>query len=242
MKVPFDDIKKYMEDPSSRVDFNHPPRDYVEKKALQWPLLVEKELTEKDPELAVRAENKLIAQLQRMLDLFPQAAHPVFKNLKLFLMGGKSMKGGGYDSGGEYHQKVSPDFYKYLDPRMASSVVLYSAENYDWLSDFWSLKVILHEFSHAYQLEQWPEDKPEIVKAWEHAKEQGLYKKAARHDSVILEEPYVMTNALEYFAELSCMYFCGCDYAPYNRNELRLYDPTGYAMIEQLWGLDSADS
>ncbi|MBO7392530.1 MAG: hypothetical protein J6U77_08530, partial [Verrucomicrobia bacterium] len=178
MKVPFDDIKKYMEDPSSRVDFNHPPRDYVEKKALQWPLLVEKELTEKDPELAVRAENKLIAQLQRMLDLFPQAAHPVFKNLKLFLMGGKSMKGGGYDSGGEYHQKVSPDFYKYLDPRMASSVVLYSAENYDWLSDFWSLKVILHEFSHAYQLEQWPEDKPEIVKAWEHAKEQGLYKKA----------------------------------------------------------------
>lgn len=242
MKVPFDDIKKYMEDPSSRVDFNHPPRDYVEKKALQWPLLVEKELTEKDPELAVRAENKLIAQLQRMLDLFPQAAHPVFKNLKLFLMGGKSMKGGGYDSGGEYHQKVSPDFYKYLDPRMASSVVLYSAENYDWLSDFWSLKVILHEFSHAYQLEQWPEDKPEIVKAWEHAKEQGLYKKAARHDSVILEEPYVMTNALEYFAELSCMYFCGCDYAPYNRNELRLYDPAGYAMIEQLWGLDSADS
>lgn len=231
-----------MEDPSSRVDFNHPPRDYVEKKALQWPLLVEKELTEKDPELAVRAENKLIAQLQRMLDLFSQAAHPVFKNLKLFLMGGKSMKGGGYDSGGEYHQKVSPDFYKYLDPRMASSVVLYSAENYDWLSDFWSLKVILHEFSHAYQLEQWPEDKPEIVKAWEHAKEQGLYKKAVRHDSVILEEPYVMTNALEYFAELSCMYFCGCDYAPYNRNELRLYDPTGYAMIEQLWGLDSADS
>lgn len=242
MKVPFDDIKKYMEDPSSRVDFNHPPRDYVEKKALQWPLLVEKELTEKDPELAVRAENKLIAQLQRMLDLFPQAAHPVFKNLKLFLMGGKSMKGGGYDSGGEYHQKVSPDFYKYLDPRMASSVVLYSAENYDWLSDFWSLKVILHEFSHAYQLEQWPEDKPEIVKAWEHAKEQGLYKKAARHDSVILEEPYVMTNALEYFAELSCMYFCGCDYAPYNRNELRLYDPAGYEMIEQLWGLASSDS
>ena len=242
MKVPFDDIKKYMEDPSSRVDFNHPPRDYVEKKALQWPLLVEKELMKKYPELAVRAEKKLIAQLQRMLDLFPQSAHPVFKNLKLFLMGGKSMKGGGYDSGGEYHQKVSPDFYKYLDPRMASSVVLYSAENYDWLSDFWSLKVILHEFSHAYQLEQWPEDKPEIVKAWEHAKEQGLYKKVARHDSVILEEPYVMTNALEYFAELSCMYFCGCDYAPYNRNELRLYDPTGYEMIEQLWGLAPAVS
>ena len=242
MKVPFDDIKKYMEDPSSRVDFNHPPRDYVERKALQWPLLVEKELTEKDPELAVRAEKKLIAQLQRMLDLFPKAAHPVFKNLKLFLMGGKSMKRGGYDSGGEYHQKTSPDFYKYLDPRMASSVVIYSAENYDWLSDFWSLKVILHEFSHAYQLEQWPEDKPEIVKAWEHAKEQGLYKKAARHDSVILEEPYVMTNALEYFAELSCMYFCGCDYAPYNRNELRPYDPTGYEMIEQLWRLAPADT
>lgn len=40
---------------------------------------------------------------------------------------------------------------------------------------------------------------------------------------------------LEYFAELSCMYFVGCNYQPFNRKQLKDYDPVGYAMIQQMW-------
>lgn len=231
----FDNIEEYMNNPSSRADFNHPPRVYECKKVLDWDLLVEKELIATDTPLANRAEKKLENKLKEMLTLLPLRAQKVYANLKLFLMGGKKMHGGGYNSGAEYHQKVAPQFYAYLDPRMASSVVIYSAENYDWLSDFWSLKVLVHEFSHAFHLEQWPEDKPEIVTAWQHAVDANLYHDVIRHDGTILKKGYAITNALEYFAELSCMYYCGCEYTPYSRSELKKYDPTGYAMIEQVW-------
>jgi hypothetical protein len=52
-----------------------------------------------------------------------------------------------------------------------------------------------------------------------------------------LEKGYAATNQLEYFAELSCMYFAGCNYHPLNRTELKVYDPAGYAVIEKMWGL-----
>jgi hypothetical protein len=42
-----------------------------------------------------------------------------------------------------------------------------------------------------------------------------------------LPEAYATVNQLEYFAELSSMYFVGCNYQPSNRRELMLYDPTG---------------
>jgi hypothetical protein len=33
------------------------------------------------------------------------------------------------------------------------------------------------------------------------------------------------------------MYFVGADYFPEDRAGLRAYDPTGYAMVEKLWGI-----
>ena len=32
------------------------------------------------------------------------------------------------------------------------------------------------------------------------------------------------------------MYFAGCNFQPFNRKELKAYDPVGYAMIEKMWG------
>jgi len=49
------------------------------------------------------------------------------------------------------------------------------------------------------------------------------------------QQAYAAQNHLEYFAELSCAYFVGCNYAPFNRAELKEYDPAGFALIEALW-------
>ena len=46
---------------------------------------------------------------------------------------------------------------------------------------------------------------------------------------------YAIKNNLEYFAELSAMYFVGGDYYPYEREELTLYDPDGVKMVKKLW-------
>jgi hypothetical protein len=33
------------------------------------------------------------------------------------------------------------------------------------------------------------------------------------------------------------MYFVGCNYHPLNREELKVYDPAGFAVIEKMWEL-----
>jgi hypothetical protein len=50
-----------------------------------------------------------------------------------------------------------------------------------------------------------------------------------------IQNAYALVNQLDYFAELSCMYFVGCQYQPFNRKELRAYDPIGYEMIQKMW-------
>jgi dipeptidyl-peptidase-4 len=116
-------------------------------------------------------------------------------------------------------------------------VVIYSAANYARISDFWALKVLVHEFAHAQQLEHWPENQPDIVQAFEHAAVQGLYKGVKDDKGKVLDKAYAAVNQLEYFAELSCMYFVGCNYQPFDRKELEKYDPDGYAMVETMWGV-----
>ena len=95
----------------------------------------------------------------------------------------------------------------------------------------------MHEFAHAHQLEHGPEDIPIIRQAWENATRVGLYRKVKDTDGKETEAAYASVNHLEYFAELSCMYFIGCNYQPFDRKQLKEYDPTGYAMIQKMWGV-----
>jgi len=220
------------------VDFNHPPRDYAITNAQGWTVLVEQELIQDYPSLAGRCLRRLDGKLAELRTILPPATQPVLLRLKLFLMLGEQAKLGGRNNGAEYFQKTAPAHYAHLDPRMASSVVIYSAENYMWLSDFWARKVLFHELAHAWHLEQWPEAQPDILQTYRAAKAAHLYARVVGDDGRPLEQGYAATNQLEYFAELSCMYFVGCHYYPFNRSQLRAYDPAGEALIRKMWSLD----
>jgi hypothetical protein len=73
--------------------------------------------------------------------------------------------------------------------------------------------------------------------AYRHAQRGGLYRHVRGEQGHPLENAYAMANQLEYFAELSCMYFAACNYFPRRRQELQVYDPVGYAMIGRMWRL-----
>ncbi|MFT3883249.1 MAG: hypothetical protein QM703_26800 [Gemmatales bacterium] len=105
------------------------------------------------------------------------------------------------------------------------------------ISDFWAIKALVHELAHAHHLEQWPEDQPDILQAWNKAMKAGLYHGVKDDEGKKVAKAYAAVNQLEYFAELSSMYFVGCNYQPFSRKELAVYDPVGYAMIEKMWGL-----
>ncbi len=80
-----------------------------------------------------------------------------------------------------------------------------------------------------------------MYEAWDHAKTLGLYCHVKDDKGKTLEKAYAVQNHLEYFAELSCAYFVGCNYYPFNREELKTYDPVGFKLVEKLWGLSSGE-
>jgi hypothetical protein len=155
----------------------------------------------------------------------------------IYLMLGDEAKAGGRNNGGEYFQYDAPDHNPLLDSRWGNALVIYSARNYMWLTDDWALRLLVHEFAHAWHLEQWPEKQSEIFDAWQNAVSQKLYEGVRDVQGTRLERAYAATNQLEYFAELSCAYFYRGEYEPFDREALRQHDPQGFAMIEKMWGI-----
>jgi hypothetical protein len=223
------------------VNFADPPRLYEVRQVLAWSVFVEKQLVEENPELAQRALDRLQRQLAELRQLFPSTSRKYFAGLKLFVMFGERAAGGGRNNGLEYFQSNAPQHYAHLDPRMASAVLIYSAENYVWLPERRALMALAHEFAHAYQLEQWPENEPRIYDAWAHAMERHLYHDVRHENGEVLPQGYAAVNQLEYFAELSMVYFVGGYYTPFTREELKSYDPEGYRMIVSMWDIEETD-
>lgn len=224
------------------VDFNHPPRAYVTQQRSGWTVLVEKQLADEAPELAEATLQRLETKLHEAVKALPADAVKNLRHVKIFLMYGPQATAGGRTNGLEYFRAVAPKFHDWLDPRMASSIVIYSADNYSKLSDLWAIKALVHEFGHAQHLEHWPEQRADIFDTWERAIQSGLYQEVHEKDKDAHMSNYAAQNHLEYFAELSAIYFVGANYFPYNRAGLKKYDPAGYKLIEKLWGVDTGEA
>src|SRR5262249_37119699 len=95
--------------------------------------------------------------------------------------------------------------------------------------------VILHELSHAVHLHLMTRFDADIKAAYRQALERGLYDQALNVYGKKVR-PYARTNDKEYFAELSCAYLNKLDYFPFDRDDLKKHDPTGYKMMEATWG------
>lgn len=97
---------------------------------------------------------------------------------------------------------------------------------------------LLHEYAHAWEFNV-PAMTQLIKPAFEHALKSGLYQSVAYIGQPSPRPAYALENEKEYFAELTEAYFGRNDFFPFTRDELRTYDPTGYAMIERVWGVSA---
>lgn len=218
-----------------QVNFCTPSREYVEMTWSNRMFKVEKQLCVESKECT----EKVIARLSKIIDqiigIIPDHARDRVNKIQFYIMYGDKAEGGGYESGLEYFQKLAPQFFNYLDPEWGDSVAIYSAHNYISLSDLWASKCVMHEIAHAWHLQQWPEKQPDILAAYNAAMNDKLYHNVKNLEGDTVDAAYATFNQLEYFAELSCMYFVGCNYHPCNKSELNSYDPAGYKMIEKMW-------
>jgi hypothetical protein len=220
------------------VDYRTPARSYKSVRVGGLTVAVEAQLLASEPETARRALERLSKKVAEALEALPAAARPALKAIPIVLMFGPKAHGGGRDNGLEYFRETAPDFHDNLDPRWRHVIVVYCAKNYMDISDLWALKALVHEYAHAHQIAHWPDDQPEIVQAWENAVARGLYRNVEDNEGKTHERGYALVNQLEYFAELSCMYFARCNYPPVDRAALEAYDPVGYQMIRRFWNLD----
>lgn len=188
-------------------------------------------------QLGIQAAARMQQNFEAGLAHYPLHARPQLRSMKLYVMQGPEAPGGGRDNGMAYFRKNESLFHDDTDPHWSHAMVCWCAKNYLDQNELWALKVVMHELAHAYHLTHYPEQEPSLLQAWQHAKASGLYRNVLDEKGQRLSEAYALTNQLEYFAELSVMYFGRCNYAPQDRAALLEYDPQGYAVIEKLWKL-----
>ncbi|MAG97576.1 MAG: hypothetical protein CMM08_12930 [Rhodospirillaceae bacterium] len=94
--------------------------------------------------------------------------------------------------------------------------------------------VLLHELAHAYHDQVLGFDYDGIRRLYLDAKTSGRYDNVPTVYGKRLPA-YAMTNAQEYFAELSEAYFGRNDFFPFRRKDLRGFDPGMFGLLNSLW-------
>lgn len=98
----------------------------------------------------------------------------------------------------------------------------------------YSPMLVLHELAHAYHKKNYKRIDKLIMRAYKNALTQKLYQNVKTINDKY-ERAYALQSPFEYFAELTETFFGRNNYYPFNKNDLREYDPMGYEMIENTW-------
>ena len=140
-----------------------------------------------------------------------------------------------------YH--VSEDWLKAngVNPDKTGHVELANARNFlSWTKHQpW---MVLHELAHGYH-HRFLDDKYDndaIAGAHARSTAAGRYGKVD-HVAGKQRSHYAATNPMEYFAEGTEAYFGRNDFYPFDRAELREYDPELVRLLEELWGVSEAE-
>lgn len=202
--------------------------DYAEAVIHGWRIIVSKQLLAQDGQLAHQVLNLLDAQLGIIQSQVPLKAVQALQAAPIWM----ELQTPGL-RGAQYHWSADWLSNNGYDPRKARAVEISSARDYLEWSQI-QPSIILHEMAHAYHDRVLGKDHPELIAAFNAAVNRGLYESVASAQGPV-GRAYGLNNYLEFFAELTEAYFVRNDFFPFNREELRQYDPVGYAMIESVW-------
>ena len=203
---------------------------YEVRKVQGWKVLVNKKFLAADSGLAERVLVHLQDHLYRIAHRLPPKAVGKLRQITIWIE--------------EKHPKhpcmcyhVSEHWLRSngMNPEKVGAVEIANGVNFlEWTkTQPW---MVLHELAHGYHHRFLPKgyENDEVMKAYKEAMEKKLY------DSVLdsgggKRKHYACNNQMEYFAEATEAYFGANDYFPFVRAELKMHDPTGYAMIGKLW-------
>jgi hypothetical protein len=94
--------------------------------------------------------------------------------------------------------------------------------------------VVLHELAHSFHDQVLSFEHPDILGAFEQAKEDGTYEQVLLYTGEQVRH-YALTDHKEYFAEATEAYFGVNDFYPFVRAELEEHDPALFSLMEEIW-------
>jgi hypothetical protein len=206
-----------------------------------FPVRVDNTWRQSDPEAYEQVISTLNQDLETIARIVPPPALAALRTRTIWIEGETGIAADTFTGRGlTFHPAREWLTEHGLLPEKAGGVEISNAQDYlEWRQH--QPFMVLHELAHAYH---WllGFERPDVVQTYEYAKAAGLYEEV---DYVLAtggekRRAYALTNPKEYFAELSEAYFGRNDFFPYTREELREYDPAGYALVERLWHLDPA--
>lgn len=117
---------------------------------------------------------------------------------------------------------------------LAKSVEIKNINNFiDWQRSDQPL-MVLHELAHSYQDLHLSAMQEKITAAYKSALASGKYE-SVPYIRGGRQRAYAMNDDFEYFAELTEAYFGKNDYYPFNRQDLKEFDPSGYQIMQDAW-------
>lgn len=218
------------------VNYRYPERKYEDRSGA-YSIFVESPESPRDKQRLDQAVDRLNKSLDLIFNRIPISSHNYLKDTDFYIMIGPKSKLGGEKNGLRYFPKSGDSKLLISDRRWSHSIVIYNVENFLWLSDLWVKKSVMHELAHAWHYEDWSVNYRLLRDAWMSSRQKSLYQAQKDVKGKILKPAYASTNEKEYFSELSAIYFVGGNYYPFKRSDLKIYDPTGYSMVERVWGL-----
>jgi hypothetical protein len=203
---------------------------YIDIDVLGWKVKVNTKLLEGDTSVLKKSLGLFGKELNDILHVLPPRSIIILRSVPFWFE--KETTTHGYT--GEYWP---PSSREYLiqhggNPNKAGGIEIVAGKYIDAkaVMEDW---VILHELAHAYHLLTIQYD-GKIKTAYKVIRNAGLYANV-RRGLDMNHHGYALTNYKEYFAEITTMYFGHNSYYPFDRFDLKHYDPIGYKLVQDVW-------
>lgn len=205
-----------------------PTSQYEVRQIEGWQVRVNRELLGPRKDVGDKALALLATKLHEIRERVPAKAVLALQRVTIWLgVDDHAIKNASYHPNAEWLRAHgwNPDKVKGVEIGNAAVFI-------EWSRD--QPMMVLHELAHSYHDQVLGYADAEIKMMYERAKRSGKYD-AVKRNNGRTERAYALTNEQEYFAECSEAYFGLNDFQPFNREELKTFDPDMFRVVEAAW-------
>lgn len=204
-----------------------PTSAYREQKILGWRVLVNQKLLA-ETNLCQRTLSLLETQLRQITNVVPAQAVQALRDVPFWVERSSEVT-----KCAAFHESYQWLSTHGVNPDKTGGIEIGSPENFlTWTKEQpW---MILHELAHGYHKRYLGENHPGIKQCYEAAKASGKYN-SVRYIKGGQQRHYALNNEKEYFAEATEAFFGKNDFEPFNRSELKEFDPEMFEFLLRVW-------